>query len=95
MVSHLSERLPNCLVVYLVLINFSLQIEFAHKFHPEEVENLAVWQHISLKALNPDLRKRVACQLCVAGLTQCRRWLNSRCALGELRPVVKEILFSL
>uniref|UniRef100_A0A8C0HJA1 Chromosome 1 open reading frame 112 n=1 Tax=Buteo japonicus TaxID=224669 RepID=A0A8C0HJA1_9AVES len=63
------------------------QIEFAHKFHPEEVENLAVWQHISLKALNPDLRKRVACQLCVAGLTQCRRWLNSRCALGELRPV--------
>ncbi|XP_074454886.1 FIGNL1-interacting regulator of recombination and mitosis isoform X1 [Larus michahellis] len=63
------------------------QVEFAHKFLPEEVENLAVWQHISLKALNPDLRKRVACQLCVAGLAQCRRWLNSRRALGELRPV--------
>ncbi|XP_030351512.1 uncharacterized protein C1orf112 homolog isoform X3 [Strigops habroptila] len=63
------------------------QVEFAHKFVPEEVENLAVWQHISLKALNPDLRKRVACQLCVAGLAQCRRWLNSRRALGELRSV--------
>ncbi|XP_069645906.1 FIGNL1-interacting regulator of recombination and mitosis [Haliaeetus albicilla] len=63
------------------------QAKFAHKFHPEEVENLAVWHHISLKALNPDLRKRVACQLCVAGLAQCRRWLNSRRALGELRPV--------
>ncbi|XP_072724796.1 FIGNL1-interacting regulator of recombination and mitosis isoform X2 [Ciconia boyciana] len=63
------------------------QVEFAHKFLPEEEENLAVWQHISLKALNPDLRKRVACQLCVAGLAQCRRWLNSRRALGELRPV--------
>ncbi|KFO84779.1 Uncharacterized protein C1orf112, partial [Buceros rhinoceros silvestris] len=63
------------------------QAKFAHKFHPEEEENLAVWQHVSLKALNPDLRKRVACQLAVAGLAQCRRWLNSRRALGELPPV--------
>eukprot|EP00075_Anas_platyrhynchos_P030129 XP_027319382.1 uncharacterized protein C1orf112 homolog isoform X1 [Anas platyrhynchos] len=63
------------------------QVEFAHKFLPEEVENLAVWQHVSLKALNPDLGKRVAHQLCVAGLAQCRRWLNSRRAVGELQPV--------
>ncbi|KFO75386.1 Uncharacterized protein C1orf112, partial [Cuculus canorus] len=63
------------------------QVEFAHKFLPEEVENLSVWQHISLKALNPDLRKQVACQLCVAALTQCRQWLNSKRALGELQPV--------
>ncbi|XP_032553135.1 uncharacterized protein C1orf112 homolog [Chiroxiphia lanceolata] len=63
------------------------QVEFAHKFLPEEVENLAVWQHISLRALNPDLRKQVAGQLCVAALAQCRRWLNSRRALGELPPV--------
>ncbi|KAM6124644.1 FIGNL1-interacting regulator of recombination and mitosis [Pterocles gutturalis] len=63
------------------------QVEFAQKFLPEEVENLAVWQHISLKALNPHLRKQVASQLCVAGLAQCRRWLNSRRALGELRPL--------
>ncbi|EOA97187.1 Uncharacterized protein C1orf112, partial [Anas platyrhynchos] len=62
-------------------------VEFAHKFLPEEVENLAVWQHVSLKALNPDLGKRVAHQLCVAGLAQCRRWLNSRRAVGELQPV--------
>ncbi|XP_061201492.1 FIGNL1-interacting regulator of recombination and mitosis [Neopsephotus bourkii] len=67
------------------------QAKFAHKFAPEEVENLAVWQHISLKALNPDLRKRVACQLCVSGLTQCRQWLNSRRALGEL-PCVNTAL---
>uniref|UniRef100_A0A8C6JSG8 Uncharacterized protein n=1 Tax=Melopsittacus undulatus TaxID=13146 RepID=A0A8C6JSG8_MELUD len=76
-----------CLLACLVHINFCLQVEFAHKFVPEEVENLAVWQHISLKALNPDLRKQVACQLCVAGLTQCKQWLNSRHALGELRCV--------
>ncbi|XP_009869825.1 PREDICTED: uncharacterized protein C1orf112 homolog [Apaloderma vittatum] len=63
------------------------QVEFAHKFLPEEVDNLAVWQHVSLKALNPDLRKQVACQLCGAGLAQCRRWLNSGRALGELQPV--------
>ncbi|XP_008944014.1 PREDICTED: uncharacterized protein C1orf112 homolog [Merops nubicus] len=63
------------------------QVEFAHKFLPEEVENLEVWQHISLKALSPDLRKGVACQLCLAALAQCRRWLNGRRVLGELRPV--------
>lgn len=90
MSSQLSGRLSNCLLVCLVLLNSCLQVEFAHKFIPEEEENLAVWQHVSLKALNPELRKRVACQLCVAGLAQCRRWLNSRRALGELRPVVKE-----
>ncbi|KFV68472.1 Uncharacterized protein C1orf112, partial [Dryobates pubescens] len=63
------------------------QAKFAHRFHPQEVENLAVWQHVSLKALHPSLRKQVACQLCVAGLTQCQRWLSSSCALGELQPV--------
>ncbi|XP_055580341.1 uncharacterized protein C1orf112 homolog [Falco cherrug] len=63
------------------------QAKFAHKFLPEEVENLPVWQHLSLKALNPDLRKQVACQLCVAGLAQCRRWLNSSRILGELQSV--------
>ncbi|KAK2540458.1 hypothetical protein Q9233_001330 [Columba guinea] len=70
-----------------LLLQAAETVEFAQKFFPEEEENLAVWQHISLKALNPDLRKRVACQLCMAGLAQCRRWLNSRRALGELRPV--------
>ncbi|XP_051480876.1 uncharacterized protein C1orf112 homolog isoform X1 [Apus apus] len=63
------------------------QVEFVEKFLPEEEENLAVWQHISLKALSPDLRTRVACQLCLAGLTLCKRWLSSRRALGELPPV--------
>ncbi|KAK2543126.1 hypothetical protein Q9966_002935 [Columba livia] len=70
-----------------LLLQAAETVEFAQKFFPEEEENLAVWQHISLKALNPDLRKQVACQLCMAGLAQCRRWLNSRRALGELRPV--------
>ncbi|OXB84251.1 UNVERIFIED_CONTAM: hypothetical protein H355_007134 [Colinus virginianus] len=64
-----------------------LQVEFACRFLPEEVENLAVWQHVSLRALNADLGKRVARELCVAGLAQCRRWLSSRRAWGELQPV--------
>ena len=70
-------------------------MEFAHKFLPEEAENLTVWQHVSLRALNPDLGKRVVRELCMAALAQCRRWLNSRRAWGELQPVVKEIWFSL
>ncbi|XP_008493996.2 uncharacterized protein C1orf112 homolog isoform X2 [Calypte anna] len=63
------------------------QVEFVHKFLPEEEENLAVWQHVSLRALSPDLRTRVLSQLCLAGLAPCRRWLKSRRALGELPPV--------
>ncbi|XP_067997619.1 FIGNL1-interacting regulator of recombination and mitosis [Melanerpes formicivorus] len=71
----------------LFLMSPDHQVEFAHRFHPQEAENLAVWQHVSLKALHPSLRKQVACQLCAAGLTQCQRWLSSSCALGELQPV--------
>lgn len=65
-------------------------MEFTQKFPPKEAENLPLWQHISLKALTPDLRKHVEHQLCVVGLTQCRQWLSSRCTLGELPPVVRE-----
>nr|XP_048715562.1 uncharacterized protein C1orf112 homolog isoform X3 [Caretta caretta] len=63
------------------------QVEFTQKFPPKEAENLPLWQHISLKALTPDLRKHAALQLCVVGLTQCRQWLSGRCTLGELPPV--------
>ncbi|XP_071421956.1 FIGNL1-interacting regulator of recombination and mitosis isoform X2 [Pithys albifrons albifrons] len=63
------------------------QVEFALKFLPEEVENLAVWQHVSLRALSPDLRRHVAGQLGLAGLGQCQQWLSSSRALGELPPV--------
>ncbi|XP_074858467.1 FIGNL1-interacting regulator of recombination and mitosis isoform X2 [Carettochelys insculpta] len=63
------------------------QVEFTQKFPPKEAENLPLWQHISLKALTPDLRKQVSHQLCVLGLSQCKQWLSSRCILGELQPV--------
>ncbi|KAM9130529.1 FIGNL1-interacting regulator of recombination and mitosis isoform 2-T2 [Pangshura tecta] len=63
------------------------QVEFTQKFPPKEAENLPLWQHISLKALTPDLRKQVVHQLCAVGLSQCRQWLSGRCTLGELPPV--------
>uniref|UniRef100_A0A8D2MGB1 Uncharacterized protein n=1 Tax=Zonotrichia albicollis TaxID=44394 RepID=A0A8D2MGB1_ZONAL len=63
------------------------QVEFAHEFPPEEVENLAVWQHVSLRALSADLRAQVLSQLCSAGLQRCRQWLSSGRALGGLPPV--------
>ncbi|KAF4799807.1 hypothetical protein TURU_050689 [Turdus rufiventris] len=40
-------------------------VEFARKFPPEEVQNLAVWQHVSLRALNPDLRAQVSDEPCL------------------------------
>ncbi|XP_067388658.1 FIGNL1-interacting regulator of recombination and mitosis isoform X2 [Emydura macquarii macquarii] len=63
------------------------QVEFTQKFPPKETENLPLWQHISLKALTPNLRKQVAHQLYAVGLAQCRQWLSGRCTLGELQPV--------
>ncbi|XP_074402532.1 FIGNL1-interacting regulator of recombination and mitosis isoform X2 [Zonotrichia albicollis] len=63
------------------------QVEFAREFPPEEVENLAVWQHVSLRALSADLRAQVLSQLCSAGLQRCRQWLSSGRALGGLPPV--------
>nr|XP_006115952.2 uncharacterized protein C1orf112 homolog [Pelodiscus sinensis] len=54
------------------------QVEFTQKFPPEEAENLSLWQHISLKALPPELREEVARQLCAAGLSQCRQRLGGR-----------------
>ncbi|OWK60927.1 Uncharacterized protein C1orf112 [Lonchura striata] len=68
-------------------ITFCFQVEFAREFPPEEVENLAVWQHVSLRALNPGLRAQVASQLCSAGLARCQQWLSSSRALGGLPPV--------
>ncbi|XP_019357445.1 PREDICTED: uncharacterized protein C1orf112 homolog isoform X1 [Gavialis gangeticus] len=63
------------------------QVEFTQKFPPTELENLPVWQLISLKALAPDTMKHVVNQLCEVGLVQCRQWLSGRRTLGELPPV--------
>ncbi|XP_030429597.1 uncharacterized protein C1orf112 homolog isoform X7 [Gopherus evgoodei] len=71
------------------------QVEFTQKFPPKEAENLPLWQHISLKALTPDVRKQVAHQLCAVGLTQCRQWLSGRCTLGELPPMCAILLATL
>lgn len=64
-------------------------MEFTQKFPPTELENLPVWQLISLKALAPDIMKHVVNQLCGVGLVQCRQWLSGRRTLGELPYVVR------
>ncbi|XP_032923248.1 uncharacterized protein C1orf112 homolog isoform X2 [Catharus ustulatus] len=81
------SALPVLLRRMMFLMAPEHQVEFAHKFPPEEVENFAVWQHVSLRALNPDLRAQVASQLCSAGLMRCRQWLSSSRALGGLPAV--------
>ncbi|XP_025052548.1 uncharacterized protein C1orf112 homolog isoform X2 [Alligator sinensis] len=63
------------------------QVEFTQKFPPTELENLPVWQLISLKALAPDIMKHVVNQLCGVGLVQSRQWLSGRRTLGELPHV--------
>ncbi|OXB61218.1 hypothetical protein ASZ78_007204 [Callipepla squamata] len=56
-------------------------VEFACRFLPEEVENLAVWQHVSLRALNADLGKRVAPD---------QTWLVHQRALEAFRRFAEE-----
>ncbi|XP_077188373.1 FIGNL1-interacting regulator of recombination and mitosis [Paroedura picta] len=60
------------------------QVEFIQRFPPKEVENLVLWQHLSLKALMAPLRKQVAHEVFAAGLAQCKEWLSSKRPLEEL-----------
>ncbi|XP_060088572.1 FIGNL1-interacting regulator of recombination and mitosis [Heteronotia binoei] len=60
------------------------QVEFIQRFPHKEMENLVLWQHLSLKALVAPLRKQVAHELFAAGLAQCEEWLSSKRPLEEL-----------
>ncbi|KAJ6653872.1 hypothetical protein lerEdw1_008620 [Lerista edwardsae] len=62
-------------------------VEFTQKFLPKETNNLLLWQHLSLKALEPLLRKQVAHDLFVTGLAQCQEWLSNERPLEELSQV--------
>ncbi|XP_026537964.1 uncharacterized protein C1orf112 homolog isoform X1 [Notechis scutatus] len=63
------------------------QLKFTQKFPPKDSENLLLWQHLSLQALLPLHRQKVAHELFVAGLVQCQEWLNSEKSLNVLPQV--------
>ncbi|XP_066481393.1 FIGNL1-interacting regulator of recombination and mitosis [Tiliqua scincoides] len=71
----------------LFLMAADHQAKFTQKFLPKETKNLLLWQHLSLKALEPLLRKQVAHDLFVAGLAQCQDWLSDKRPLEELPEV--------
>lgn len=75
-------------VRFSLVVSISLQVEFMQKFPPKETENLLLWQHLSLKALEPLLRKQVAHDLFVAGIAQCQECLSNKRQLEEHMRVV-------
>uniref|UniRef100_A0ACB8F2I2 Uncharacterized protein n=1 Tax=Sphaerodactylus townsendi TaxID=933632 RepID=A0ACB8F2I2_9SAUR len=60
------------------------QMEFIQRFPPKEMENLILWQHLSLKALMAPLRKQVAHELFATGLARFEELLSSKRPLQEL-----------
>ncbi|XP_069497404.1 FIGNL1-interacting regulator of recombination and mitosis isoform X2 [Ambystoma mexicanum] len=63
----------------LFLMASDHQAEFIRAFPAADVENLTVWQNVSLKAFKTDLRKQVANDVISVGITECKRWLNGGC----------------
>ncbi|XP_053106715.1 uncharacterized protein C1orf112 homolog isoform X2 [Hemicordylus capensis] len=71
----------------LFLVAADHQVKFTQKFPPKDSENLLLWQHLSLRALEPLLRKQIAHELLVTGLAHCQEWLSSKRPLEELPQV--------
>ncbi|XP_043942687.1 uncharacterized protein C1orf112 homolog [Protopterus annectens] len=78
----------------LFLMAADHQVEFVKEFCSSETENLVLWQHISIKALTPALRKQVMQDIITGVTTQCSTWFNSGCCLQELELVGKTFDFS-
>uniref|UniRef100_H2ZSH9 Uncharacterized protein n=1 Tax=Latimeria chalumnae TaxID=7897 RepID=H2ZSH9_LATCH len=81
--SHLSLLLRRL----LFLMAEHHQIEFVKSFAPMEAKNLPLWQHISIKALTPELRRQVASNLIGTAVAECAKWLDNRHTLGELQQL--------
>nr|XP_033818029.1 uncharacterized protein C1orf112 homolog isoform X2 [Geotrypetes seraphini] len=78
--SHLSVLLRR--MVFLMAADH--QVEFINNHSPGEVENLVLWQHISLKAFTTELRKQVANDITTAVATVCQQWASNMYTLGDL-----------
>ncbi|XP_018114275.1 uncharacterized protein C1orf112 isoform X2 [Xenopus laevis] len=71
----------------LFLMAADHQGEFIKAFPPLEAENVPVWEQLCLNALPSSLRAQVKHNLLTAGISQCTRWLNGTCTLGDLQQL--------
>ncbi|KAM4640775.1 FIGNL1-interacting regulator of recombination and mitosis [Discoglossus pictus] len=71
----------------LFLMAADHQAEFIKQFPPRDAENFPVWQHLSLLALQSDLRVQVKNDLLCAGISHCKNWMNGRCTFRDLQQL--------
>ena len=64
-------------------------MELVGHFPPSEVENLAVWQHVLLRALSQDTRQRVETDIIGLGQKVVTDWHNGGYKLGQVGQVVR------
>uniref|UniRef100_A0A8C5QN79 Uncharacterized protein n=1 Tax=Leptobrachium leishanense TaxID=445787 RepID=A0A8C5QN79_9ANUR len=71
----------------LFLMAADHQVDFVKMFPPQEIENLTIWQHLSLTALQNPLRVQVKNDLFMAAICQYRSWVSAGSTLGDLRQL--------
>lgn len=64
-------------------------MELVARFPPSEVENLAVWRHILLRALSQDVRLRVKLDIIELAQKVLTDWKNGGYRLGQVIKVVR------
>uniref|UniRef100_A0A8C4SPF4 Fignl1 interacting regulator of recombination and mitosis n=1 Tax=Erpetoichthys calabaricus TaxID=27687 RepID=A0A8C4SPF4_ERPCA len=80
-------QLSSLLKRMMYFITVEHHVLFLEKFSPGDPGNLVLWQHISLKAFNMDLRKQAANDIMRSAVTVCTRWIEDRGVLQELELV--------
>ncbi|XP_029988674.1 FIGNL1-interacting regulator of recombination and mitosis [Sphaeramia orbicularis] len=92
--SYQSSYLGLLLRRMVFLMTPSHQMEFVTHFPPSEVDNLAVWKHVLLRALSHDARHRVETSVFALSQKAVTDWQNGGYKLGQVDKV-NAVLLSL
>lgn len=64
-------------------------MELVLRFPPSEMDNLQVWQHVLLRALSQDARRRVEKDIISITEKTLSDWQNGGHKLGEVKKLVR------
>lgn len=70
-------------------------MELVSRFPPSEADNLQVWQHVLLRALSQEARRRVEKDVVSMCDKVLRDWQGSGHKLGGVKKLVSSIFYTL
>lgn len=73
---------------FYLVISPRLQMELVSHFPPSEVDNLQVWQHVLLRALSQDARRRVEKDVVSMSDKALSDWQGDGHKLGGVKKLV-------